>query len=302
MTDALPRFHRELVRHELANRSLTVTRVERVAPDMIRVTVGGDELAGFTSLGPADHVKLFFPDAETGVIHVRRPDAEPTGPIIMRDFTPLPRQTDAGIELDLDFYTHADPGPAASWALSVQPGDEARVAGPRGSRTVPHGVGRCVLIADETALPSVKRWMQLAPAGTPIEVIAMVGDDGAWVADYLAGRPFAESDRAAATNAAEVNPATGRVSVSGAVGDAVSIRVVGRSADEALSALAERGPIGADTYVWAAGEATALIPIRRRLRRELGLGKEQVSVDGYWRRGAADFDHHAPLDPADPED
>lgn len=298
MTDELPRFHRELVRHELANRSLTVTRVERVAPEMIRVTVAGEELAGFTSAGPADHVKVSLPDPETGVIHTRRADGEPTGPVIMRDFTPLPHES--GDELDLDFYTHADPGPAASWALAVKPGDAARVAGPRGSRSVPHGAGRYVLIADETALPSVRRWMQLAPAGTPIEVIAMIGGDGAWVADYLAGRAFAPTEPT--SNAAEATPATGRVSVSGTVGDAVSIRVIGRSADEALAALAERGPIGDDTYVWAAGEATSLIPIRRHLRREVGLGKEQVAVDGYWRRGAADFDHHAPLDPTDPED
>ena len=32
--------------------------------------------------------------------------------------------------------------------------------------------------------------------------------------------------------------------------------------------------------------------IRRWLRRELGLPKPQVIVDGYWRRGIADHDHH----------
>ena len=41
-----------------------------------------------------------------------------------------------------------------------------------------------------------------------------------------------------------------------------------------------------------AGEANALKPIRRYLRRELGLSKDQVEVDGYWKKGDANLDHH----------
>ena len=36
--------------------------------------------------------------------------------------------------------------------------------------------------------------------------------------------------------------------------------------------------------------------------RHLGLGKEQAKVDGYWKRGVAGLDHHAPLDPENPDD
>ncbi|MBN9613092.1 MAG: SIP domain-containing protein, partial [Actinobacteria bacterium] len=48
-----------------------------------------------------------------------------------------------------------------------------------------------------------------------------------------------------------------------------------------------------------AGEATALIPLRRHLRRERELPKAQVDVHGYWKRGTAGHDHHAPVDPSD---
>ena len=265
MTDVQPRFHREVTRYDLVSRSLTVSRVERVAPDMIRVTLSGAELDGFVSTGPADHVKVFFPDAE-GVFHSRRPDGEPTGPVVLRDFTPLPGDG----ELALDFYTHADPGPAAAWAQSVSAGDPARIAGPRGSRGVPAGISRAILFADETALPSITRWLDLLPSTVPVEIIAMVGD-GSWLADYLGPT-------------------------------AATVHVTGRDASGALQTLAGLAPIDESTFVWAAGEATQLVPIRRHLRRELGLPKEQVVVDGYWRRGAADFDHHAPLDPTDPEE
>jgi NADPH-dependent ferric siderophore reductase len=72
-------------------------------------------------------------------------------------------------------------------------------------------------------------------------------------------------------------------------------------AEAALTALGGLH-LDADTYIWAAGEASGLVPVRRRLRRELGLDQNDVKVDGYWKLGVAELDHHAPLDPDDPED
>lgn len=48
----------------------------------------------------------------------------------------------------------------------------------------------------------------------------------------------------------------------------------------------------ADLYVFAADEAGAIKPIRRYLRREVGLPKRQTHIDGYWKRGEVDHDHH----------
>jgi len=48
------------VRHEPRRRELSVKRVDKISAHMIRVALGGD-LAGFTSLGFDDHIKLFFP-------------------------------------------------------------------------------------------------------------------------------------------------------------------------------------------------------------------------------------------------
>jgi len=49
------------VRHEIKRRRLTVARVERLPPKMVRIVLGGEELRGFTSLGFDDHIKVFFP-------------------------------------------------------------------------------------------------------------------------------------------------------------------------------------------------------------------------------------------------
>ncbi|UUT34408.1 siderophore-interacting protein [Microbacterium elymi] len=59
--------------------------------------------------------------------------------------------------------------------------------------------------------------------------------------------------------------------------------------------------VDASTYVFAAGEASALVPVRRHLRHTLHLPREQYSVSGYWRVGVQAWDHHAPIDPVDPD-
>src|SRR5207245_1572911 len=59
--------------------------------------------------------------------------------------------------------------------------------------------------------------------------------------------------------------------------------------------------VTADTFVWAAGEATALVPVRRHLKQEAGLPKEHLSLHGYWKAGVAGLDHHALLDADDPD-
>src|SRR5699024_5514015 len=38
------------------------------------------------------------------------------------------------------------------------------------------------------------------------------------------------------------------------------------------------------TFAWCAGETLTIAPIRRCLRRDLGLPKEDVEVVGYWRK------------------
>ena len=60
-------------------------------------------------------------------------------------------------------------------------------------------------------------------------------------------------------------------------------------------------PIAPTAVVFLAGEASDLVPLRRHLRRERSLPASQVDAQGYWKRGVANHDHHAPLDPSDPD-
>ena len=160
------------VRNELQRRTLTVGRVERLAPDMVRVVLGGEALSGFTSLGFDDHIKLFFVDGAGGSA--------------MRDFTP--RRFDAArAELWIDFYLH-EAGPAASWAAQAAAGQSLEVGGPKGSAVISNaGVGAHVLIGDETALPAIGRRLEELPAGLRARVIIEVDNVDSWRSFLLLG-------------------------------------------------------------------------------------------------------------------
>lgn len=135
------------VRHELRRRTASVAHVERLAPKLVRITLRGEELRGFTSLGFDDHVKFFAPGQEG------------------RDFTPRSFDAHAG-ELKIDFFLH-DHGPAAVWAAQAAAGQEVVVGGPRGSSVISvEGIGLHLLIGDETALPAIERRLEELPAST----------------------------------------------------------------------------------------------------------------------------------------
>lgn len=152
---ALPTIER--IRHELKRRELTVSDVTFVTPQMLRITLAGESLADFISLGADDHVKIFVPGAAD--------EAE------MRDYTPRSYNNLTG-ELVLDFAIH-EAGPATRWALEARPGTIVTIGGPRGSAVISN-VKRWILIGDETALPAIGRRIEEAGTAEIITSIAAV--------------------------------------------------------------------------------------------------------------------------------
>ncbi|NLU83528.1 siderophore-interacting protein [Rhodococcus sp. HNM0569] len=263
----------EIVMYDLKPRRLEVVRAESLTPTMRRVVLGGSDLEGFPflTMAPDDHVKLFFPDAETGEITM--PEIGPDGMRLVpgaprpqsRDYTIRAFDADA-LELTLDFVLHTH-GIAGNWAAAAEPGDRVGVLGPRGSHKYPADYDWYLLAADETALPALSRWLEELPADKQVLAFAEVADASSEI--DLSGRPGA--------TVTYLHRGTSEPGTTTLLDDAV------RAADF----------LDGEVFAWVAGEAGSLKPIRRYLTRELGLPKGQVKVDGYWRRGAADHDHHA---------
>lgn len=265
---------RERVRHPLVIRRLTVGRVSDVAPRIRRLTLVGPELDGFAAEGPDDHIKFFVPDPATGELRapvmtpegIRRPEGA-----IVRDYTP--RAVRPG-EVDVDVVLHDDAGPVSGFAATARPGDAVAIGGPRGSALAPAGVDHLLLGADESALPALARWLEALP-GVRADVV--LATDGPGSEAYLDGLLGPDS--------------TLTVLTGDQPGDALA------GALDVVRGLTPRPGRG---YAWFAGEGTALVPVRRWLRHESTFDRNEVKVDGYWKRGIVALDHHAPLDPEDP--
>ena len=258
---------RAFTSHPLVVRRVTVRRIEDVTPRMRRIVIGGEGLGettvdghahrGFAAPGFDDHVKLIF--ASDGDLESALPLQLPHGiewtdapNRVTRDYTPRWVDADAG-ELALDFVLHGD-GPAASWAQSAVEGDPLCFVGPKSSVRLPEGIDWIVLIADETGLPAVGRFLDERPLDVPAHVLVLVEEDSA--TQDLAVR---EGD----TIEWRIAPA----------GDAEATEAAVRAL-----ALPEEG----SGYVWAAAESRSLLPVRRYFQRELSVPKERINITGYW--------------------
>lgn len=259
LPDRLPRR----VRHELRFRRLEVRAAERVTPHLVRITLGGEQLEGFTSLGFDDHAKLFFPDAQTGALLL--PTVGPDGPSwpvgtkpAMRDYTPLHHDAAAGT-LQFDFALH-EAGPATRWADQARVGDVLGVGGPRGSFIVPTDFDWHLLIGDETALPAISRRLAELPAGARAVVLAEV--DG-------------EEDQIPLPTSAALELHW------------VHRRGAEPGTDSALldTLRALQLPSG-DFHAWIACESIAAKALRAHLVGERGANPKWTRASGYWRRGA----------------
>jgi NADPH-dependent ferric siderophore reductase len=114
---------------------------------LVRITLGGPELAGFVSSGvPDEWVALTLP----GQFQTRY--------YTVRSF--------AGGELVLDVVLHEE-GLVTEWARTDCVGDEVGVSAPRGSFTLPDDARWVLLVGDLTALPAIARIHETVAGLTP---------------------------------------------------------------------------------------------------------------------------------------
>ncbi|AXT45943.1 MULTISPECIES: siderophore-interacting protein [Chromobacterium] len=258
-----PELTVQRLRHPLRFRLLQVRAIRSLGPKLLRVTLGGEELAGFTTASFDDHLKVFFPE---------HPDAKPALPALVdetliypegqprptaRDYTPC-RFDPERLELDLEFVLH-DAGPATSWAAQAKPGQYLGIGGPRGSLVIPAAFDWHLLIGDESALPAIRRRLaELPPAA---KVIALLQTSEADQRCELPEHPNAD------------------------------VRWVHQDAEAAEPALlAALKPLtlpAGEGFVWAAGEYHAIRAVRQHLREERGIDKSRIRAASYWREGKA---------------
>ena len=242
------------VRHELRRRTLSVKRIETVTPGMRRLVLSGEELAGFTSLSPDDHVKLFVRGKGQGEGEGQGGDAG------RRDYTPRRYDAKTG-ELAIDFALH-DAGAATLWAKDAVPGDRIEIGGPRGSVVVPPDFDWWLLVGDETALPAIGRRLEELPSGTKVQAVIVVTG------------PEEEQNFDTATDLR-----------------AVWVHRPAERADDpepVLDVLRSLAWPSGDGFAWIAAEANVARAVRSFITEERAHPTAALRASGYWKKGVAD--------------
>lgn len=264
-------------RFELRERIITVVETSRLSATMMRVRFAGEDLADFPTVAPEDHVKLFFDKDETGRVVV--PDLLAgrwtPGDYTFRDYTV--RSFDpAGPHLDIDFVLHGH-GVAGNWAARAVPGDSLGMLGPRGAFLVRDVCDWYVMAADETALPALARWVEGLREGVPVTAYVEVQGPGSEIA----------LQSAAALKVHWLHRGGAHPGTTNLLEEAVRAHAI---------------PTDGNGFVWVAGEAMSIKPLRRYLSRDLGLDRDSWDVDGYWRRGESNHDHHGDDEEDEPDE
>jgi NADPH-dependent ferric siderophore reductase len=242
-----------------------VLSTERITPHMIRLVVGGAGLDGFTAGDFTDHyVKVIF--KQPGVAYPEPFDLEAVRRDLPRDQWPTNRSYtvrawDAQTRrLTLDFVHHGDVGLAGPWAAKVRPGDEILFAGPGGSYTPRAEADWHLLVGDESALPAIAVALERIPTDAPVQVFLEVEGPEDELALETPGK-------------AEIVWLHRRGSLPG---ELLVPAVTGLEF-----------PVGT-VHAFVHGEAGFVKQLRHHLRVERKLPLDQLSISGYWRRGASD--------------
>lgn len=228
-----------------------VTKVQKLGPHFVRVTFGGAGLSEFECAGVAPKIKVWIP-AATDPIPETGPFDEALAAALVRTYTVRAHRPDAN-EVDIDFVIHEE-GPAGRWAGSARPGQLIILSNAAGHAAL--SSHRTLFVGDPSSLPAIMTVLEAQQAGAAARVLLITDhDDDRFTLDPGA----AEITRWLTTS-----------------GDPLALE---RGVREELDAFAP-------DYVWCAGEANALKPLRRFLRGEAGFDKLSSHVVGYWRRGA----------------
>lgn len=265
-------------RPTMAYDTLRVSRLERLTPHMVRITLIGQNPASTLDVGPDQYTKVFFPlpgqrrpvvppplEDTDGVLswyqrYLAMPDAlRPP----MRTYTVRAQRPSLG-ELDIDFVLHPEhAGPASEWAAKAAPGDEIGFLCPPYALYDPRpGAAWQLLVGDESALPAIGAIIERLSEGQSLRAFVEVAGP-------------AEEQRFETRGEVQIDWVHR--------GD----RPHGEAVVDAVKA-AELP--GGEPYAWISGEADLVKFTRRHLVRERGIDKRSITFTGYWRRGRTEED------------
>ncbi|MDZ7867971.1 MAG: siderophore-interacting protein [Rheinheimera sp.] len=249
----LPRFRR-----------VQLLQRRQVSVNLWRLTFGGPALAEMPYYWPACHIKLLLP--KPGQRQPELPVFTATGPEWpdgavkpeIRTFS-VRAHRPALAELDIDVAVHGDRGPASRFAMHAQPGAHCALSLPAGPNPMLPARLPFLLAGDMTALPAICAMLEHLPTDAQGQVFALVSS---------------------AADMPQLAVPAG-VACHWLIGDC---RQTALLIDAVISHCQTRLP-PADSYVFLAGEEQIVLQLRRFLRKQLPLSRQQLYALPYWRAG-----------------
>jgi len=285
--------------------AVSVARVQRLSTNFTRVTFTGPDLHKFGTAGLDQRIKIVLPLPGVGVSSFPQHEAwyeawrdlpdEHRNPI--RTYT-VRHARPAQREVDIDFVTHGDAGPASRWVRAAIVGDEVAIVGPLadgdnpavGIEWAPGNANTVLIAGDETAAPAICAILSALPrdargcayievpeSGDAHDTFAPVGVTVTWLPRNGAGHGSALENAVKGWTARFIT-----AHASGA--DLPDIDV-----DESiLWEVPDGSALDGELYAWLAGEASVIKRLRRFLVSDVGIDRRQVAFMGYWRDGRAE--------------
>ena len=149
-------------------------------------------------------------------------------------------------------------GPLSTWADRAEVGGAAAIAGTGRGYTIDSTARAFLLAGDESALPAIGVLLGALPSEAEVQVLV------------------------------ELQHPDARLELPAHPGAAVTWLEAGAAPGDSLVAAVTGATLGAETRVWAAGEAAAVHRIRRDLLDEREIPRSHAVVRGYWKRGRGD--------------
>lgn len=142
-----------------------VTATQRLSPHLVRITLGGGDVAAFPRHGYDQWVRLFFPHPERGdADYSKLPDTFGVGGYVkyltqasgnrpaVRSYTIREHRGD---EVDIDFVVHGDLGLAGPWAAKASVGEQVAFIDQGCGFDLSADTDEHILVGDESAMPAI---------------------------------------------------------------------------------------------------------------------------------------------------
>jgi len=239
---------------------LTVSKSQRITPNMQRITLQGDDLAEFKTDDEGSYVKLVFPVEET------QPSDEDAN-VIMRTYT-IRKFNPYDLTLDIDFVLHGElgknSGPASTWAAHTKPGDTMPIFGPGKVKAATLEADWFLFAGDMTALPAISCQLEQLP------------------------------DDAKGYAVIEINSEQDQQSLQKPDGIDI-LWVINPQPDTANTVLSDAVKalswLSGIPSIWAACEFSNMRLLRTYFKKEKQVSRDNLYISSYWKMGQSEDKH-----------